>query len=134
MRSSYAWHPIACKRSRTAVVTYTGAFCEEEVYADWAIETREEARTAYAQAVAAVAAAEGDAGHHDEASRLWLRLLEQDPYDERAHLALVAALRASGRHGDAHRRYLAYVARIRELGAEPAPMPRPHAPAALNRT
>jgi DNA-binding SARP family transcriptional activator len=54
-----------------------------------------------------------------------LRVLERDPYDEEAHLGLVATLSAAGRHGEARRFYRAYVARMEELGVEPAPLPAP---------
>ena len=112
---------LACWRS--AEQRYRGDFCEDEVYADWAVGIREEARAAYAQAVARLAAAATAAGRHDEAVRFWLRLLERDPYDERAHLALVGALLAASRRGDARRRYQTYVERVRELGVEPAAFP-----------
>ena len=54
-----------------------------------------------------------------------LRVLERDPYDEDAHLGLVSTLSAAGRHGEARRFYRAYVARMEELGVEPAPFPSP---------
>jgi DNA-binding SARP family transcriptional activator len=102
---------------------YIGEFCEDDVYEDWAVAIREEARAAYGQTVDRLAAAASQDRRDDEAVRLWLRLLERDPYDERAHLALVSALLAAGRAGDARRRYLTYVARVRELGVEPASFP-----------
>jgi DNA-binding SARP family transcriptional activator len=55
--------------------------------------------------------------------RYLLRMLERDPYDEDAHLALVGALRAAGRHGEARRRYRTYEDRMSELDVEPAPYP-----------
>lgn len=55
--------------------------------------------------------------------RYLLRILEQDPYDERASLALVAVLTGAGRHGEARRRYLLYERAMRELGIEAAPFP-----------
>lgn len=108
---------------RAAETAYTGDFCEEDPYADWAAGLREEARLAYAQAAARIADWEAGAGHYEQAARYWLRLLERDPYDERAHLALVLTLDQAGRRGDARRRYQAYADLMRELDIEPSPHP-----------
>jgi len=75
------------------------------------------------QAAARVATAEAEDGRPEQAARFWLRLLERDRYDEHAHLGLIRAFHAAGRHGDAHRRYRLYADRMGELGLEPAPMP-----------
>ncbi|WP_344100728.1 BTAD domain-containing putative transcriptional regulator [Myceligenerans crystallogenes] len=113
----------ALEHWRAAEATYTGDFCEEDAYADWATTLREEARLAYAQAAARVADHEAGAGHYEQAARYWLRLLERDPYDERAHLALILALDQAGRRGDARRRYQVYADLMRELDIEPSPHP-----------
>jgi DNA-binding SARP family transcriptional activator len=52
-----------------------------------------------------------------------LRILERDAYDEGAHLGLVDALRAAGRHGEARRRYGFYAAKMEEIAVEAAPYP-----------
>jgi DNA-binding SARP family transcriptional activator len=52
-------------------------------------------------------------------------VLSRDPYDERAHLQLVSALSAAGRHGEARRAYRAYSGRMAEIDVEPAPFPDP---------
>jgi DNA-binding SARP family transcriptional activator len=52
---------------------------------------------------------------YDAAVRYYLRILERDAFDERAHLGLVAALQREGRHGEARRQYRAYAARMVEL-------------------
>ncbi|MFI6174317.1 BTAD domain-containing putative transcriptional regulator [Nonomuraea sp. NPDC051191] len=102
---------------------YGGEFCEEDPYADWAVGLREQARLAYVQAAARLAAARTRERRYDEAARHWLRLLERDGYDERAHLGLVRVLDLAGRRGDARRRYHLYAERMRELEVEPAPYP-----------
>ena len=56
-----------------------------------------------------------------------LRVLGHDPYDEHAHLALVACFERIGRRGEARRAYRAYVARMEELGAVPAAFPQTRA-------
>jgi DNA-binding SARP family transcriptional activator len=107
----------------TAEAAYGGDFLEEDMYEDWAVSLREEARVVYvavAGALAELAEAEGD---HEAAVRLRLRVLERDPYDEGAHLALVASLTAARRHGGARRAHRRYCARMQEVGVAPGPLP-----------
>jgi DNA-binding SARP family transcriptional activator len=59
----------------------------------------------------------------DTAVRLYLRVLERDPFDEAAHLSLVTVLASVGRHGEARRRYQVYAERMAELDLEAAPYP-----------
>ncbi|MCK2214346.1 winged helix-turn-helix domain-containing protein [Actinomadura sp. ATCC 31491] len=113
----------ALERWAAAESAYGGEFCEEDPYADWAVGLREQARLGYVQAAARLAAARAEEGRHEESARYWLRLLERDRYDERAHLGLVRVLDLAGRRGDARRRYHLYAERMRELEVEPAPYP-----------
>ncbi|MFD9944650.1 BTAD domain-containing putative transcriptional regulator [Nonomuraea sp. NPDC059023] len=113
----------ALARWKAAEAAYGGEFCEEDPYADWAVGLREQARLAYVQAAARLAGARAEEGRHHEAARYWLRLLERDGYDERAHLGLIRSLDQAGRRGDARRRYHVYTERMRELEVEPAPFP-----------
>jgi DNA-binding SARP family transcriptional activator len=59
------------------------------------------------------------------AARYYRRVLERDPYEEPAHLALVSELVSAGRHGEARRCYHAYCARMEEIGVESSPFPAP---------
>jgi DNA-binding SARP family transcriptional activator len=92
---------------------YTGDFLEEDRYEDWAEPLRNEARAVYVDVLRALA-------ESTRAGKYFLRIIERDPYDEQAHLGLVSALEAAGSHGEARRAYRAYVARMQEIGAEPA--------------
>jgi DNA-binding SARP family transcriptional activator/Tfp pilus assembly protein PilF len=106
-----------------AEALYGGDFLEEDPYEDWAVGLREEAQATYiaiARSLAEAAAGDGDA---DGATRYYLRILERDPYDEGAHLGLVSALVAAGRHGEARRRYAFYAAKMEEIAVEAAPFP-----------
>jgi len=111
----------AAERLRDAVAAYTGDFLEEDLYEDWAIALRERARAAYVAAAGALAADAEAARDSETAVRYYLRILERDPLDENAHLRLVRALAAAGRHGDALRRYRQYCSALRHIGSEPAP-------------
>lgn len=102
---------------------YSGEFLEEEPYADWAISLREEARTEYLQIARLLAEASSEEGDHDAAARRYLRMIERDPFSEKAHLGLVLAMRRSGRHGAARRLYGTYVTRMAEIDVEPEPFP-----------
>lgn len=106
-----------------AEASFTGEPFDEDACEDWAAGVRERTRAAYFEVARAVAEQCAAAGDHDGAVRLLLRILERDPYDERAHLALVGNLVAGGRHGDAHRMFRTYCARMDELEVEPAPFP-----------
>jgi DNA-binding SARP family transcriptional activator len=102
---------------------YGGDFLEEDLYEDWAIGPRERARSVYlavARALIELAAARSD---HEAVVRYALRVLERDPFDESAHLAVVAARTAARAHGEAQRAYDVYVARMHELDVPPAPFP-----------
>ena len=104
-----------------AEAVYAGDVLEEDPYEDWAIALREEARATYIAVTRAVAAAAADRGEADRAVRYLLRILERDPFDERAHHDLIRALKIDGRHGEARRRYRAYIARMAELGVPGEP-------------
>jgi ATP/maltotriose-dependent transcriptional regulator MalT/DNA-binding SARP family transcriptional activator len=111
---------IVLKEAESA---YSGDFLEEDVYADWAADLREEARATYVRVVRILARHAAGAGDTDAAATYLLRILQRDPYDERAHLALATTLAGSGAHGEARRAYRTYVARMEELDIEPSPFP-----------
>lgn len=113
------------RRYEAAEALYAGDFLEEDPYEDWAVGPREEAQAAYVTVARALAEAAGSAGDADAATRFLLRILERDPFDEGAHLSLVSALLAAGRHGEARRRYAMYASRMAEIGVEAGPFPSP---------
>jgi DNA-binding SARP family transcriptional activator len=108
---------------RRAAAAYRGDVLEEDLYADWAHGLREEARAACLAVLRALAADATGRGDTDQAVLPLLRLLDHDRYDEPAHRALVSALAAAGRWGDAGRANRCYQARMAELGIRPAPVP-----------
>jgi len=108
---------------RKAEACYVGEFLEDQPYADWAIGIREETRAEFMSTARILAEADAELGDHDASARWYMRILEQDAYNEPAHLALVAAMAAAGRHGTARRLYRIYVSRMSELEVEPAAFP-----------
>ena len=95
-----------------AEAAYTGDFLEEDSYEDWAIPLRDEARAVYVDVLRKLAETTGVA-------RYFLRIIDRDPYDEPAHLGLVAALQAQRAHGEARRAYRATSRACRR--SEPSP-------------
>ncbi len=121
-----AWRqrrPDGVARLARAEASYTGEFCEEDVYEGWAVHLREELRAMHLAVVRGLAAASRQDGHVDWAVRWLLAVLRHDPYDESAHLELVQTLDGAGRYGDARRRYRAYSDRMSEISIDPAPYP-----------
>jgi DNA-binding SARP family transcriptional activator len=107
-----------------AEAAYAGEFLDDDPYADWAVGLREETRALYLRVAQRLAEALDASGDLDRAGHLYLRLLQRDPYDEAAHLALVRVLDRAGHRGEARRAYRTYSARMAELDVEPAPYPR----------
>jgi DNA-binding SARP family transcriptional activator len=100
---------------RQAEASYGGDFLEEDPYEDWAVDLREEAHSTYVSVAKTLARLAETVGDHDSAARYYLRILEKDSWDERAHLGLVKVLERAGRHGEARRRYRTYVQRMAEI-------------------
>ena len=115
--------PAATELLSIAEAAYTGDVLESDPYAEWFVNARESARAVYLSVAQTLAAARAADGSADDAIRLWLRVLEHEPYDESAHLSLISTLVAVGRHGDARRRYQHYSERMHELAIEPRAFP-----------
>jgi DNA-binding SARP family transcriptional activator len=113
----------ARERLLAAEGAYAGDFLEEDAYEEWAAVLREEARVVYVAVAHALAELASGEGNLDGSARYLLRVLERDPYDEKAHLALVTTLARAGHHGEARRCYGAYASRMAEIGVEAAPYP-----------
>lgn len=107
-----------------AEAAYGGDFLEEDLYEDWAVGPRERARAIYLSVVRALIELAAARCDHGAVVRYALPVLERDPFDEAAHLAIVAARAAERAHGEAQRAYHVYVARMNEIDVAPAPFPR----------
>lgn len=110
--------PAAATLLERAERMYAGDFLVDSIYEDWSASMREELRSRYIEVAAALTVIAGEAADHDLRARMARRTLERDPYDESAHLNLVRALEASGRHGEARRRYDVYVEAMATLGID----------------
>ncbi|MEU5943041.1 BTAD domain-containing putative transcriptional regulator [Micromonospora sp. NPDC047548] len=112
-----AGQPDAARLLARADELYGGDFLADDPYEDWAQPLRDEAQAAHTSVLRALAQHAPDT---DQKLVYLMRLVHRDPYDEDTHLELVQVLQAAGRHGEAQRRYRAYVDRMRELGIRPS--------------
>jgi DNA-binding SARP family transcriptional activator/tetratricopeptide (TPR) repeat protein len=101
---------------------YRGDAFEDEPYEEWADGLREEARAAWLRSLRHLAELRADAGEHQDATSLLVRMLVADPYDEPAHRALVDVLVRAGRHGEARRAFDRWAGAMRSIAA---PLPNP---------
>jgi DNA-binding SARP family transcriptional activator len=113
--------PDAVERMTAALAAYTGDFLEDDVHQGWAISLAEEVRTTHATLLRALAARLRQAGDIDEAVQYLTRLLEQDPFDEQAHLDLVNMQLDVGHLDEARHQYDIYVQRMKEIDVYPQP-------------
>jgi len=103
---------------------YAGDFLEEDLYEDWSVGRREEARDSYVKVARALAEMAAGSGDDEAAVRYLLRILERDAFDEQAYLELIGTLSSAGRHGEARRWYGAYSRQMEEIGIEAAAFPK----------
>ncbi|MGX7672659.1 BTAD domain-containing putative transcriptional regulator [Plantactinospora sp. DSM 117369] len=103
---------------------YTGDFCDDgEVTGDWVARPRTALAELHRELIRRLARRCLRTGRPEAAVGWYLRLTTEDGYDESAHLGLVTALSAAGRHGEAARRYQDYLDRMREIEVQPAAFP-----------
>lgn len=93
---------------------YTGDLYEDDRDAMWIADYREELHSLYLTVTRTLADLVS-AQDPDLALRLWLRVLDRDPYDEPVHHQVCRALVRSGRHGEARRRHRLYARMMAEL-------------------
>ncbi|HEX6402271.1 MAG TPA: tetratricopeptide repeat protein [Pseudonocardiaceae bacterium] len=125
--------PDATARLANAVTAYTGGFLEDDPYQEWAVALAEEVRATHIAVLRALAARLRDALDTGAVVRYTLRLLEQDCYDEEAHLNLVSVLLSRGHLGQARRHYQNYVRRMKEIGVRPRPLQEVSPPESMAR-
>ncbi|MDQ3885901.1 MAG: bacterial transcriptional activator domain-containing protein, partial [Actinomycetota bacterium] len=113
----------ATERLLAVEAEHTGDFLEEDPYQEWAEALADEVRATHIALLRALVSQLRRTGDVEGAVRYSLRLLEQDRYDEEAHLDLIKIHVDAGHHGEALRRYRIYVRRMTELGIEARPFP-----------
>ena len=94
---------------------YTGHYLEDHPYDDWAEPLRTAARATYRHVLTEIASQTSG----EEATRYHLRLVQSDPWDEGAHIALVSRYIETGQHLTARRAHSDYARRMAEIGREP---------------
>ncbi|MEQ4300123.1 BTAD domain-containing putative transcriptional regulator [Plantactinospora sp. B6F1] len=111
-------------RLEAVVGMYAGDFCADgEATGDWVARPRTALAELHRELIRRLARRCLRIGRPEAAVGWYLRLTTEDGYDESAHLGLVSALSAAGRHGEAARRYRDYLDRMREIEVEPAAFP-----------
>lgn len=103
-----------------ALSLYRGPYLEDDPYEDWTIGMREHCRVRQVDVCRSLARRYEHAGATDRALVQWLGIVDRDPYDEAAHLAIVRLLSGQRRHGEARRAYRRYAGRMAELDIEAA--------------
>ena len=107
---------------REAETLYTGDFLEEDLYEDWSVDCREEARSAAQEVSRLLARAAIQRDDAEDATRHLRRVLERDAYDADAWTALLGALLRLRRYGEARRQHTVYARRMAELAIPPVPL------------
>lgn len=95
---------------------YRGEFLPEDIYEDWTMAAREQARLIYVRAMRKLIIVATTTGDNEQAAAFAHRILESDPFDEEAHCQLVIALATGGHLAAARIAHVSYVGRMDELG------------------
>lgn len=103
---------------READDLYRGDFLIEDLYEEWARPVRDEARVVFLGMLRNWADI-SQALEPTNAAHLRLRILELDPWDEDAHMALIRAWEEAGRHGEARRARKRYEDSMAQIGIAP---------------
>ena len=106
----------AVRRLEDAAARYTGAFADDDPYAEWAAPVRARLESLATQVHRALADALLQSGDPAAAVPWLLGLVAADPYDEPSRRGLLRSLHADGRHGQVRRHYAEYRAAMAELG------------------
>lgn len=102
-------------RLAEALAECRGDAFADEPYAEWAEHLRQECRGVFSELSRLLARFASDRADHLLAANLHRQVLSIDPYDENAHLGLVAALERMGVHGQARASRRVYESRMSEL-------------------
>lgn len=84
-----------------ALEAYTGAFLEEDLYADWAVNRRDHLRNQCIELLQVKAGRHDDLGHFRKAAACYHRVLEMDAIHEEAARRLMNLYSAYGRQNEA---------------------------------
>jgi DNA-binding SARP family transcriptional activator len=110
---------VAAGRLDAAVALHRGEFLPEDLYAEWASATRDQARATYLGCVRGLAERAAAVDDHDGVVAQMRRVLETDPFDTDAHIRLIVTLHRAGHLGEARRAHDSYAGKMRELGLVP---------------
>ena len=97
------------------VAAYGGPFLPDDLYDDWTIGPRDEARVRFVTAARQVGTDAMAAGDYRLAGEMARRLVEAYPFDDAAHRLLVRSLAAAGEHRESERAHAAWVTAMAEI-------------------
>jgi len=103
---------------RSVLDTYAGEAFADEPFADWATSVRDSTRSVFIMIAHRLVEASQVAGDDLAVIETCGKLLEADPFDEPAHLAMIGSLEKLGAHGRAAHARSVYRGRLAELGLE----------------
>ncbi len=103
-----------------ALQLYTGDVFPDEVDVGWAERLQNEARSCFFTLAHSLAEDATEAEEHFTSVETYRRILDIDPYDQKAHEGLINAFTLLGAHGQAKDATLEYQQRMAEVGFEEA--------------
>ncbi|HEY2355640.1 MAG TPA: BTAD domain-containing putative transcriptional regulator [Gaiellaceae bacterium] len=107
--------------ARSAIARYRGDVLPHDVYEEWSVEARDEARRTMLDLLDLCAAAAAERGDLDETRRLVERTIELAPYDDGRYLSVATILRDQGRRGAASSVLQRARSTLARLGIDPPP-------------
>lgn len=108
----------AAQSDDEVVELYQGEFLPGDVYDDWTVGPRDEARSRFVGAASRLAEMALDSRDSDAAASLARRLIEADSLDETGHRLLVRSFVAAGQQRDAERAHAQWASVMGEIGGE----------------
>lgn len=106
---------------RAAIELYAGELLPGDRYEDWVEEHRRRLREKYLSLLLGLARAYEDRGNYESAADTLLKIVDDEPTREEAHVSLMRLYALSGRKGESLAQYgILEKVLLRELGIEPS--------------
>lgn len=109
-------------KAKRAVALYRGAFATDFLYEEWSARYRESLHASYLQLVEGSLRANIERGDFNDGIEIAQLAAELEPESDGIQVALVRLYRLAGAHAAAAEQYGRYVAVMRDLGLDAAPL------------